>query len=217
MRVVSDDEVSSYQFISLRSLSGLVLSKFIGLSPFFTRRALNFELAFSAFLPTTTQGRSLSINSQHSAAASPLCDTWPRQPSVRAFGKVTRIASISLVGYWLLIFFGTHLPATQMPGVALSDKLCHAAAFAGLSFLLSWALPCGANRMGHVLLAGVIAVAYGCMDELTQLLIPGRSCDVMDLAADCVGVFIGLSCYLVLRQMLSQVAWGRSLLRGLAR
>ncbi len=205
------------QAISHLCLSELILSKFMGLSPVFARFALKFELAFSAFLLISHKRSTISINTHQTAVASPLYETWPSPSPVRVFSKVTRIASLSLVGYWLLIFLGTHLPAAKLPGVSVSDKLCHTLAFAGLSFLLAWALPCGRNRMGHVLWAGVIAVVYGCVDELTQMLIPGRSCDILDLAADCVGVVVGLSSYLVLRQLLSQLSWGRSLLRGISR
>jgi hypothetical protein len=49
-----------------------------------------------------------------------------------------RIASVCLIGYWLALFVGTHLPARipDMPG-ANDDKILHVIAFAGLSFLLS--------------------------------------------------------------------------------
>lgn len=73
------------------------------------------------------------------------------------------------------------------------------------------------RSLTHVTWAAAIAVTYSCIDELTQMLVPTRSCDIFDVVADCVGIAVGLACYLILRQVLLQVAWGRSLLRGFSR
>ncbi len=99
----------------------------------------------------------------------------------------------------------------------MSDKLCHGLAFFGLSFLLAWALPSHGKRLTHVAWAAMIALTYSCVDELTQNFIPGRMCDIWDMAADGVGIAVGLSCYLILRQLLLQLRWGRHLLQGLSR
>lgn len=115
------------------------------------------------------------------------------------------------------MFTGTHLPGSSLPSVTVSDKVVHVLAYMGLSFLLAWALPTRGKNLTHLTWAAGIAVAYSCLDELTQMLVPSRSCDILDIAADWVGIAIGLSCYLVLRQLLLQVAWGRRLLHGLSR
>lgn len=109
------------------------------------------------------------------------------------------------------------MPGSSVPAVGVSDKTLHAAAYAGLSFLLAWALPNWGRGLSHVGWAAGIAFAYGCIDELTQSLIPSRSCDVWDLAADSVGIAVGITCYLVLRWLLQQFSWGRSVLRALSR
>lgn len=115
------------------------------------------------------------------------------------------------------MFTGTHLPGSSLPSISTSDKLLHALAYTGLSFLLAWALPTLGNRLIHVTWAAVIAFAYGCMDEFTQLFVPSRSCDIWDLAADCVGIALGLTSYLLLRLVLLNFSWGRNVLRGLSR
>ncbi len=130
---------------------------------------------------------------------------------------MARIASCCLVVYWLAIFTGTHLPGSSLPGITVSDKVLHALAFTGLSFLLAWALPTMKNGLTHVAWAAAIAATYSCIDELTQMFVPSRSCDIFDIAADCVGIAVGLSSYLILRQLLQQVAWGRKLLGSLSR
>lgn len=109
------------------------------------------------------------------------------------------------------------MPGSTVPSVGVSDKVMHAVAFAGLSFLLAWALPKSSAGLSHVGWAAGIAFAYGCIDELTQMLVPSRSCDIWDLAADSIGIACGITCYLVLRQLLLQVSWGRRILRGLSR
>ena len=129
-----------------------------------------------------------------------------------------RIATLCLSAYWIAIFVATHLPATSLPGVAVSDKLCHVIAYAGLSFLLCWAIPTRSGRWGkHTLLALAIAMGYSCLDELTQHFIPGRSCDPWDVAADAVGVLVGWGCYLLARQLLTGARLGRRLIQAMSR
>lgn len=131
-----------------------------------------------------------------------------------------RLASACLVVYWLAIFLATHMPSAAMPKLSYSDKVYHAGAFAGLAFLLCWALPTRegfAARLRQVSIAGIIAVSYGCIDELTQNFIPGRCCDIWDMAADAVGVLIGISCYLASRQLLVQFEFGRSIIAKFSR
>ncbi len=109
------------------------------------------------------------------------------------------------------------MPGDKVPSVGVSDKILHTLAFAGLSFLLAWTLPKWGQGLSHVGWAAGIAFIYACIDELTQMLIPSRSCDLWDLLADSVGIACGITCYLILRRLLQQVSWGRSLLRGLSR
>lgn len=138
-------------------------------------------------------------------------------PQVRL---MLRLASACLFTYWLAIFLATHIPSSAMPKLSWSDKVYHAGAFAGLSFLLCWALPTRSGlqaRVRQLGLAGLIAVSYGCLDEFTQQFIPGRHCDIWDVAADTVGVFIGLCCYLLSRQILVQFSLGQRLIARFAR
>ena len=111
-----------------------------------------------------------------------------------------RFAILALVPYWLLLFIGTHIPTKSMPKIDDLDKLIHASAYAGLAFLLVWAIPPrlyrGARRY---LLAAILAVVYGVFDEVSQMLV-GRTADVMDWLYDCLGVCIGLFLFFVVRQ-----------------
>lgn len=114
-----------------------------------------------------------------------------------------RVASFCLIGYWIALFAGTHLPRLRLPDVAggHSDKILHLVAFAGLSFLLSWAIPTRfSNRFRNVRTAGLFAILYGVFDEVTQIPV-GRTADWLDLIADAIGVVVGLTSYCVCREL----------------
>ena len=114
-----------------------------------------------------------------------------------------RVASFCLIGYWLALFAGTHLPRVPMPNMAggHNDKILHLVAFAGLSFLLSWAIPTKlTDRFRNVRLAGLSAILYGAFDEITQIPV-GRTADWLDLIADAIGVVVGLISYCVCREI----------------
>ena len=129
-----------------------------------------------------------------------------------------RFASACLFLYWTAIFVATHLPSSALPRLQWSDKVYHAIAFSGLAFLLAWAIPARrGKRIQHLLLAALFAIGYACLDEFSQKFIPGRSCDVWDVAADVVGTGIGLTGYLVCRSLLTQLAVGRRLIASLSR
>ncbi len=124
--------------------------------------------------------------------------------------KIMRLASIVLLAYWSLIFVGTHLPKSSLPNLNASDKVYHCIAFMGLSFLLCWAIPSSRVSLGKILvLAAVIAIGYAVIDEWTQQFIPGRTCDIWDLAADSVGTLLGLTAYTIARPVVRRIKWAQ--------
>jgi VanZ family protein len=73
------------------------------------------------------------------------------------------------------------------------DKIVHAALYGGLATVVSL----GIRRSGRLAAPAVqfvvpilFAFLYGVTDEIHQALVPNRSCDVWDLAADTVGACI---------------------------
>lgn len=118
------------------------------------------------------------------------------------------MAIVALVFYWVLLFIGTHLPADRIfIPLRLSDKVLHAIAFAGLSFLIAWAVPTNEAKLHqNTLVAALIAVVYAALDELLQIPV-GRTADWLDFAADCVGVCIGLGSYTFVRALIMRVEW----------
>ena len=127
-----------------------------------------------------------------------------------------RIATACLALYWIALCVATHLPSSRMPSLQWSDKTYHVIAFAGLAFLLGWAIQTS-SRLRHAAWVGGIAVTYAITDELTQKFIPGRSCELADAVADCVGVVIGLGLYTIIRQTLVRFAAGRNLIKTFSR
>lgn len=140
-----------------------------------------------------------------------------RNRTASSIRTMVRIATLCLFAYWLAIFTATHLPSGSLPKLSWSDKAYHAIAFAGLSFLLAWAIPRRASWASHLTFSMSIAVVYGAMDELTQSFIPGRHCDWWDFVADACGACLGLMFYLAMRGSLMQLAWGRNLILRLSR
>lgn len=118
-----------------------------------------------------------------------------------------RIASLCLIAYWLVLFTGTHLPRVRLPQMtgANDDKILHVVAFAGLSFLLAWAIPTKiTDRFRNVRLAFLAAIFYAAVDELTQIPV-GRTADWKDLIADLIGAVVGVIAYCIARELLWRI------------
>jgi VanZ family protein len=77
----------------------------------------------------------------------------------------------------------------QLPG-DISDKSAHVLAYSVLGFLLLRAFSKGrvaGISWRAITLTIVFATLYGASDELHQRFVPGRSPDVLDVAADALG------------------------------
>lgn len=136
----------------------------------------------------------------------PACRTLAESPQrvVRATVFGIRVATVLLVIFWMTMFVGTHLPRVPMPHVSNIDKLFHFGGFAGLSFLMAWAIPTQYGRpRWNVLVAALVSVGYAAIDEFSQIPV-GRTADVLDWLADTAGVIAGLSAYLVTRTLLQR-------------
>jgi VanZ family protein len=112
-----------------------------------------------------------------------------------------RWAIIALAVYWVLLFIGTHIPARYLSQIRANDKLLHAGAFAGLSFLVAWAIPTRKVRSINVLIALFVTIVYAGLDELLQIPV-GRTADWLDFYADIAGITMGLSFYVLGRSIL---------------
>lgn len=113
------------------------------------------------------------------------------------FRQLQTLITCCLVGYWIGMFTGTHLPKIPKPlDTSLPDKTLHYAAFAGLGFLLaSRRATTGRIRWRDAALLLGIMAAYGIFDELTQPFF-GRTADPFDWFADLIGGTSGLLLFL---------------------
>lgn len=77
-------------------------------------------------------------------------------------------------------------------GLLAQDKLLHLAAYGVLGALVLGAIhPMRLGPARAVVVAAVVATAYGATDEWHQSRVPNRSADAADLAADAVGGLLG--------------------------
>lgn len=170
-------------------------------------------------LTGATSAHSLSTTAHTGTSPSAIDGWWDRLFLAACLvGKTLRLASCCLLLYWLVLMIGTHLPSTSLPRMYFGDKVLHLGAYAGLAFLLSWAIPTrNGQPAAHLPLTFGICVAYGAIDELSQLFVPGRCCCILDMTADVVGAGIGLVTYLLCRQLLFRFPLGRRLIEFASR
>ena len=97
--------------------------------------------------------------------------------------------------YALLIFAVSAIPQLTPPflGFKLEDKIWHFIEYGGFSFLLFLAFYTSRREFFKkyvFFLSSLIGIAYGFSDELHQKFVPGRSYDLYDFAADCLGILL---------------------------
>lgn len=98
----------------------------------------------------------------------------------------------------LVIFILSSLPDIPGPrlNVRFEDKLDHVIAYAILGFLVCRALWYQSRfprwRQAYARAALVLGILYGISDEFHQAFIPGRFSDPWDVAADAVGILLGV-------------------------
>ncbi len=101
---------------------------------------------------------------------------------------------LPLIVYCLAIFIQSSFPSpVEEPDVPFFDKYLHILGYALLGALFCRAY--GSLRLGGkfwraALLSFLSAGLYGISDEIHQYFVPGRSADVMDVAADFFGAVL---------------------------
>lgn len=100
--------------------------------------------------------------------------------------------------YWLLIFTLTSLPSNKLPSVHINDKIAHLLAYFGLSVLMGLSFyfqkKYSKVKNFYYLISIIIVAIYAALDEIHQMYIPGRYCDINDWLADMVGAIMGSIC-----------------------
>ena len=100
---------------------------------------------------------------------------------------------MAVAGYGVLVFVVSVIPIDVEPSVGRLDKVAHLCEYLLFAWLLVQAIR--ANRLAerdYLWLAWIYATSYGLVIELIQGLIPWRSADVMDAAANALGAAFGV-------------------------
>lgn len=121
-----------------------------------------------------------------------------------------RLGVVALAGYWLVLFLGTHWPASVKISVDVHDKVQHFGGFFVLALLSCYVTNSAAGDRAAAtkrFLGIFFALAvYACIDEATQAFSPGRHPDVFDALADIGGVITAITIYLLAKSLLPRPA-----------
>ena len=120
-------------------------------------------------------------------------------PSTHLFSKLPPTYAVATLIYCAALFLLSSSPNPVpheqfFPG---EDKVAHAILYAVLAAIVSVGLqraPAPTSARSRLLIPIAFVAAYGISDELHQYLVPGRSSDIWDVAADvCGGVLAQLA------------------------
>jgi len=103
------------------------------------------------------------------------------------------ILPLSLMAF--IFFMSSRSNIETVPMFPHADKLIHFAAYVLVSAAWVFALKGNSlfngKKLGVFLLAMVVSSLYGLSDEIHQMYVPGRTCDMFDWLADSVGSVVG--------------------------
>ena len=100
---------------------------------------------------------------------------------------------LPVIAYMAMLFGFSSLSKLPAPPDAFSFYDVHFVAYTGLAVLTARATTRGLRNVSWraVLAAILISSLYGVTDEYHQLYVPGRTFDVLDMAADALGSIVG--------------------------
>ncbi|MCL5030931.1 MAG: VanZ family protein [Bacteroidetes bacterium] len=108
----------------------------------------------------------------------------------------TRLVYLPLIIYWLILLIATSLPGSDMPDIHVSDKIEHFTGYAILTILITFTLLVQSKykivKEKAYLATMIIVSVYAALDELHQLFIPGRDCDIFDWTTDFLAACFGI-------------------------
>jgi polysaccharide biosynthesis protein VpsQ len=98
-----------------------------------------------------------------------------------------------LVAYWAdtRTMPGWIVAVTSFPN---SDRVGHVVLYATLAYLLTVAFPFKRVKVWRwsIPLGVVIALAFASLEEFSQLFVPGRTADFIDLGASYLGIYLSM-------------------------
>jgi VanZ family protein len=129
------------------------------------------------------------------------CESGPDARTTIPRGLGRTIAFVASAAWALLIFAGSSIPGSDVPG--RFGGLAHFVEYAILGALLFVSLHRRGDRLGSAILAASWASAYAATDELHQAFVSGRLPDVLDWLTDTAGALVAvlaLTTWLVRRE-----------------
>jgi len=85
------------------------------------------------------------------------------------------------------------IPVPEGPEIPWLDKAVHLVQYLALAWLLVQALRAGRlEERPYLWLAWIEATSYGLLIELVQVMLPWRSADLVDAAANALGAAVGV-------------------------
>jgi len=114
--------------------------------------------------------------------------------------------AVALLGWGTLLGGGSStLVETLLGALPFGDKVGHFGLYGAITFGLAMMTRTQRNAMGVATAVMVVGVA----DEVRQLLYPSRSFTVSDLAANLIGVSLGLGAAMLVRRHLPRMSASR--------
>lgn len=107
----------------------------------------------------------------------------------------TRIPLALAIVFAILTTVLTSMPLTsvQRQFVGERDKFLHVVIFSIFTFCVAWAASSWFNDLTKLLLVvGVSLTVFAAIDEAIQILVPSRTFDFKDFAANCIGIALGI-------------------------
>ena len=104
---------------------------------------------------------------------------------------------LAVAGWALLLFLLSSIPGEDLdfiPPIFGWDKVGHFILYGILGVLVFRAL---SDRRSAFGLAVLLCVAYGLLDEIHQIFVPGRTPSIWDLTADAIGATAGIQLLLI--------------------
>ena len=102
------------------------------------------------------------------------------------------IYKLLALGFAVLIFIITSIPGDKLPGPPFrsSDKIVHALEFGLFGMLVFHAFRYSRTYLRPYFLTLCVCIPYAALDEIRQLYVPGRHCDIYDFVFDVLGIVI---------------------------
>jgi VanZ family protein len=110
---------------------------------------------------------------------------------------------LPLIAWCVFVYTASSIPSKNIPALGMYfDKVIHFGVYGTLCWLAHVAFHFQRNSSlkNYSLLAAIVfTVIFGMSDEFHQLFTPGRSADILDLAADTFGGLVYSAIYLRFR------------------